>query len=205
MVYRPIDNVDNLQIRRVQGGDKPEHRTMAEIRKYATENVAADITALQAIVQTAVDGAPETPVAATAALAIGSGVSLDFTAKTAGVVGNAISVELLDPGVDGDLSVSVAGNIISVTLGYASEAITSSLADIKAKIEDTPAAHALVAVAVTGSDATLAIAVARTTLKYGVDGTPGAKGALRFGATALYVSTDASTTAVSNWETISFD
>lgn len=246
MAYRRIDDNDTVEIRRAQGGNKPETRTVAELNEYfskeenteinaleaqigdydpgATESTITDdleelqtqvqttttglldrATALEAIVQTAVDGAPVTPVAATAKLAIGTGVSLDFTAKTAGVVGNAIEVELLDPGVDGDLSVSVVGNLISVTLGYASEAINSSLADIKAKIEDTPAANALVTVAVTGSDATLAIAVAKTALDNGRDGTPGAKGALRFGATALYVSTDASTTAVSNWETISFD
>lgn len=205
MVYRPIDNVDNLQIRRVQGGDKPEHRTMAEIREYATENVAADITALQAIVQTAIEGAPVAPVAATVSLAIDEGISLDFTAKTAGVIGEDISVELTDPGEDGELEVEALGNAITVYLAYDDGAITSTLAEIKAAIEATPAAHALVSVAVTGSDATVAIAVDATNLDNGVNGTVGVKGALRFGATALYVSTDASTTAVSNWETISFD
>jgi hypothetical protein len=197
-----------FQVWRQSGGTLPELCDLSEIREWLNEtaddpDLDARISIVEAFVDafetTAVNGAPDTPVAATAALAIGTGVSLDFAAKTAGFVGNSIAVELLDPGADGELSVSVAGNIISVTLGYASKAIKSSLADIKKGIEDTPAAHALVAVSVTGSDATLAIAVAKTALENGVPGTVGAKGALRFDSSKLYVSVDESTVSEDNW------
>ena len=162
--------------------------------------ITDDLEQLQAIVQTAASGAPVAPVAATASLAIDDGISLVFTARTAGAVGNDISVTLIDPGADSDLGVIVEDAGIAVTLAYAEEAISSSLADIKTAIEETPAADALVAVSVNGSDATIAIAVDKTSLANGADGTVGAVGALRFDSSKLYVSVEESTTAVSNWK-----
>ena len=246
MTYRRIDDNDTIQIRRAQGGNKPETRTVAELNEYFSkeenteidtlqaqvgdydpdttestitddlEQLQADVqttetglldrtAALEAIVQTAASGKPVAPVAATASLAIDTGISLNFTARTAGAVGNDISVTLIDPGADSDLGVSVQDTDIIVMLGYAEGAVTSSLAEIKTAIETTPEAHALVAVSVTGSDATLAIAVDKTNLADGEDGTTGVAGALLYDATGLYVSTDISTTAVSHWKKITFD
>jgi len=246
MAYRRIDDNDTIQIRRAQGGNKPETRTVAELNEYFSkeenteidtlqaqvgdydpdttkstitddlEQLQADVqttgtglldrtAALEAIVQTAASGAPVAPVAATASLAIASGISLDLTARTAGAVGNDITVTLVDPKADGHIGVAVTGNNIVVTLGYGTGAITSTLADVKTAIEMTPAAHALVAVAVTGSDATIAIAVDKTNLALGADGTVGVAGAMLYDATGIYVSTDISTTAVSNWKKITFD
>ena len=255
MAYRRIDDNDTVEIRRAQGGNKPETRTVAELNEYFSkeenteidtlqaqvgdydpdttrstitgdlERLQADVltagtglldrtAALEAIVQTAASGAPVAPVAATASLAIGEGISLDFTARTAGVVGNDISVTLIDPGEDTDLGVTIEESITStftkdtgiiVMLGYAEGAVTSSLAKIKTAIETTPEAHALVAVSVTGSDATLAIAVDNTNLADGEDGTTGVAGALLYDATGIYVSVGESTTAVSNWKSITFN
>ena len=212
-----------FQVWRQSGGTLPELCDLADIREWLNETaddpdlaarisiVEADVqttetglldrtAALEAIVQTAASGEPVAPVAATASLAIDTGISLGFTARTAGAVGNDITVTLTDPGVDAHISVTVDGMDIEVILGYAEKAIKSNLADIKNAIETTPAAHALVAVAVNGSDATLAIAVDKTNLADGEDGTVGAAGALRFDSSKLYVSVDESTTAVSNWK-----
>ena len=197
-----------LEVWRQSGGTLPELCDLADIREWINETaddpeLAARILILETAtdkVQTAASGEPVAPVAATASLAIDDGISLGFTANTAGAVGNDITITLIDPGTDSDLGVIVEGTDIRVGLGYAEEAISSSLADIKTAIEETPAAHALVAVAVTGSDATLAIDVDKTSLADGEDGTVGAAGALRFDSSKLYVSVDESTTAVSNWK-----
>ena len=161
--------------------------------------------ALEAIVQTAASGTPVAPAASSVSLAIGTGISLDLTAKTKGVIGDSITIALIDPEADGDIDVSVTGNDIVVTLGYADEAITSTLAVVKNAINEDDVASALVSVAITGLDTTLAIAVAETALDNGVDGTTGAAGAMLYDATGIYVSTDISTTAVSHWEKITFD
>lgn len=356
MAYRRIDDNDTIEIRRAQGGNKPETRTAAELNEYFSkeentdieqlqaqvgdydpdttestmtadlEQLQADVqttttglldraTALEAIVQTAVDGAPVEPVAAT--LTTGAGNSgLLWTAKTAGEIGEAISVTLeipateltITPSVGGNasaikytgvkgqepisityvmtgtntfgiaavanaititmastdgtcettaadlftalntaintggelegiisavekavpaewvgatlmeanakdfldsaLSVAADGNAITVSLAYdgATDSIASTANDIITAIEaDDPGANDLVTVVRTGDGTGIAEVKEKANLNNGVNGTVGAKGALRFGATALYVSTDASTTAVSNWETISFD
>ena len=157
-----------------------------------------------AALQTGVDasitlGAPVTPVASSVKLPIGTGITLDFTAKTKGVIGDSITIALIDPEADGNIGVAVTGKDIVVTLGYGTGAITSTLADVKTAIEDDEKADALVSVAITGENTTLAIAVAETSLDNGVDGTVGAAGALRYSDTELYVSINESTTAVSNW------
>lgn len=356
MAYRRIDDNDTIEIRRAQGGNKPETRTVAELNEYFSkeENTEIDAlqaqigdydpdatgstitedlaklqdevetgetglldraTALEAIVQTAVYGAPVAPVAAT--LTTGADDSkLLWTAKTAGEIGEAISVEFeipateltiipavgenasaikytgvkgqepisvtyvmagtntfeietvanaititmastdgtclttaaelfaaleaaIDTGgeldgiisavekafpddwdddqlmeanaedfLDSALSVATDGNAITVSLAYdgATGAITSIANDIITAIgADDPGANDLVTVAATGTGTALADVEEEANLDNGVDGTPGAKGALRFDASGLYVSTDASTTAVSNWKTISFD
>jgi len=158
------------------------------------------IAALQTSVGAAIiPEAPTAPVASSVSLTIGEGISLDLTAKTKGVIGDSITIALINPEADGNIGVVVTGKDIVVTLGYGSEAITSTLADVKNAIEETPAAHALVSVAITGLDTTLAIAVAKTALDNGEDGTVGAAGALRFDSSKLYVSVDESKKDVDNW------
>lgn len=55
-----------------------------------------DIDDLQDIMPTA-DSEPTMAVAASGSITLDTGISLDFTAKTAGAAGNSISVELVDP------------------------------------------------------------------------------------------------------------
>jgi hypothetical protein len=356
MAYRRIDDNDTIEIRRAQGGNKPETRTAAELNEYFSKEENTDIeqlqaqvgdydptstgstitadlvtlqgevettttgllaraTALEAIVQTAIEGAPVEPVAAT--LTTGAGNSgLLWTAKTAGEIGEAISVKFeipateltITPAVGGNasaikytgvkgkkpisityvmtgtntfgiaavataititmastdgtclttaaelftalkaaintggdlegiisavekavpgdwadatlmeanaqdwldstLSVATVGNAITVSLAYdgVTDTIASTANDIITAIEaDDPGANDLVTVVRTGNGTGLAEVKEEANLNNGVDGTPGAKGALRFGATALYVSTDASTTAVSNWKSLTFN
>ena len=150
MAYRRIDDNDTIQIRRAQGGNKPETRTVAELNEYFSkeenteidtlqaqvgdydpdttkstitddlEQLQADVqttgtglldraAALEAIVQTAASGTPVAPVAAT--LTTGAGNSgLLWTAKTAGTIGEAISVTLEIPATELTITPSVGGN-----------------------------------------------------------------------------------------------
>jgi hypothetical protein len=100
--------------------------------------------------------------------------------------------------------VSVNGSTINVTLASADGAITSDLNAVKAAIEGNTAADALITVAVGGIGTTL-VTADETTLKGGIDGTVGKAGELRYNDTTLYVSVGASTTAVSNWKSITFN
>jgi len=154
MAYRRIDDNDTIQIRRVQGGNKPETRTVAELNEYFSkeentdleqlqaqvgdydpdttestitddlEQLQADVqtaetglldrtAALEAIVQTAAKGTPVAPVAAT--LTTGTDNSeLLWTAKTAGTIGEAISVTLEIPATELTITPSVGGNASAI-------------------------------------------------------------------------------------------
>ena len=192
MAYRRIDDNDTVEIRRAQGGNKPETRTVAELNEYFSK-VEPTITA----------GAPIAPAAATGTAFETN--TLTYTAKTKGAVGNSIVVKLIDPEKDvEDEIVTVSGSTINVTLASSDSAITSDLDAVKEAIDDTPAAAALIDVAISGNGSTIA-EEATTQLGNGADGTTGAAGSLRYSDTALYVSVDESTTAVSNWKSITFN
>jgi hypothetical protein len=79
----------------------------------------------------------------------GNNNDLKFTSKLKGHFGNAIKVEYVDPdAASANLGVTVSGTTISVSLATdASKDITSTAALVKAAIEATPAAAALVTVA----------------------------------------------------------
>lgn len=95
-----------------------------------------------------------------------------FTAKVAGAAGNSITVALVNPGSTNTLSVGVVGNAITVTLGYASGAINSTVNDVIAKIYETAAAAALVDADNSDGDGTgLMTALAASALTGGADGT----------------------------------
>lgn len=192
MAYRTIDDNDTIQIRRAQGGNKPETRTVAELNEYFSKEEPA-ITA----------GAPIAPVAATGTAFETN--TLTYTAKVAGTAGNLITVNLINPKKDTEAeTVSVNGSTINVTLAYADDAITSDLDAVKAAIDGNTAAEALITVAVGGTGSTL-VTADETTLKGGVDGTVGKAGELRYNDTTLFVSIGASTTAESNWKAITFN
>ena len=193
MAYRRIDDNDTVEIRRAQGGNKPETRTVAELNEYFSKEEPT-ITA----------GAPIAPAAATGtAFEINT---LTYTARTKGAAGNSIVVNLIAP-EDKDAEdevVSVSGSTINVTLASSEGAITSDLDAVKEAIEGNPAADALITVAVGGTGTTL-VTANETTLEGGIDGTVGKAGELRYNDTALFVSVGASTTAVSNWKSITFN
>ena len=192
MAYRRIDDNDTVEIRRAQGGNKPETRTVAELNEYFSKE-EPPITA----------GAPIAPVAATGTAFETN--TLTYTAKTKGAAGNSIVVNLIDPEKDAeDEVVSVSGSTINVTLASASGAITSDLDAVKEAIEGNTAAKALITVAVGGTGTTL-VTADETTLEGGIDGTVGKAGELRYNDTTLFVSVGASTTAVSNWKAITFN
>lgn len=59
-------------------------------------------------------------------------------------------------------------------------------------------------VGITGLDSTVAIAVAKTNLADGVDGTAGIAGAILYDDDGIWISNGISTTAVSNWKQIEY-
>ena len=192
MAYRRIDDNDTVEIRRAQGGNKPETRTVAELNEYFSKEEPT-ITA----------GAPIAPVAATGTAFETN--TLTYTARTKGAAGNNIVVKLIDPEKDAKAEVvSVSGSTINVTLASADGAITSDLNAVKAAIEGDTAAEALIDVAIGGTGSTIA-AEATTQLDNGADGTPGAAGSLRYSDTELYISVDESTIAESNWKAITYN
>lgn len=98
-------------------------------------------------------GAPDDAVQATLSLnPTGDDNALTATARVYGADGNSISIEYVDPGADGDLSVSVHRQAITVTLAYAEAAITSTAAEVKAAIEANSEANQLVTLAINAAD-----------------------------------------------------
>ena len=250
MAYRRIDDNDTVDIRRAQGGYKPETRTVAELNEYFSkeenteidtlqaqvgdydpsttkstitddlEQLQADVqtaetglldraAALEAIVQTAIEGAPVTPVAAKLVTGSGENWEITWEAVTKGVAGIAISIEIVNgTGESSPITISTTGNAISIALATdalgAPDNAANTATAVLTELNDDEAAGALVQGTLTGGGGVCATEVSAN-LAGGVDGTVGAKGALRFDASGLYVSTDISTTAVSHWKKIIFD
>lgn len=136
----------------------------------------------------------------------GTGVSLDFTAKTKGVGGNKITVTLVDPGTNtAEEVVEVDGNDITVTLAYGTGLITSTAASVKTKLDATPAAAALINTAITGVLSTRCIDDA-VTLDNGADGTVAKAGKHVVNGTKIWIATtDCTITNSDGWKSISFD
>lgn len=95
----------------------------------------------------------------TTALA-GANNDLVFTAKTAGTGGNAITVAIVVAGANTPLSVGVVGNAITINSATsAGSAATSTAAQVKAAVDASGPASALVAVALApGNDGTGVVA-----------------------------------------------
>lgn len=110
----------------------------------------------------------------TTALA-GDDNDLTFTAVTPGVAGDSITITYVDPaGINQALSVGVVATDITVNLATdGASAPSSTAAEIKAEIEATAAAAALVTVEfASGNDGTgIPVAMVQTPLAGGVDGT----------------------------------
>lgn len=129
-------------------------------------------SAVIGLVGTAPDSAPE--VKATMATgAVGANSALTWTSKLSGVLGNKISVKLLDPkGNSKALAVTVNQQAITVSLATsAGGAITTTAAQVKTAIEALAAANALVGLTNTGAStgAGAVAAVATTFLTGGAD------------------------------------
>lgn len=149
---------------------------------------------------------PATPVNAVAAVLTtnltGTNNDLVFTAKTKGNTG--ITVAYIDPGATHTLSVAVVGKAITVTLGYATGAITSTASNVKTAIEANTAANALVSIANAGGNdgSGLVTAMAAAPLISGVDGTIATAGEVRFDGTYLYVAIADNSPADQNWRRV---
>lgn len=90
---------------------------------------------------------------------------LTYTAVAFGTSGNAITIALINPGVDGALSISVIGNAISVTLAYATGAVTTTYNALKTALLANSSVTALISIA--GASGSLVTALAPTALAGG--------------------------------------
>jgi len=102
---------------------------------------------------------------------VGAG-SILFFAAIFGAAGNAFSIELIDPGAPNvALSVALVGTVVEVTLGTdGGSAIISTLAEVAAIINSTPAVAAVMGAVVPAVPATVATALGVTPLTGGLDG-----------------------------------
>lgn len=139
---------------------------------------------------------------------LGEGISLHFTNNVKG--DNSLTINLISPEEDAaDEVVEVGDNEINVTLAYDTGAITSTAAQVKAAIETTPAAHAMVDVAITGlnsnlADSTLAIEDS-VVLSGGVDGTAAEVGKILIGATSIAIAvTECTASNTDGWRIIEY-
>jgi hypothetical protein len=94
---------------------------------------------------------------------------LTYTAVAYGTAGNSITIRYVDPaGNDQALAVSVIASAITVSLATGpAGAITSTAAQIKAAVDASSPAHALVTVAVTGTGSTVQTAASVVNLASG--------------------------------------
>lgn len=124
------------------------------------------------------------------------------TAKNKGVLGNNITVTVVDPGVEGALAVEVTGNDIVITAARSASAITTVGTDVVTAINANPAASALV-VASAGTG-TAVIAVAKTKLEGGVNGTCASRAGVYFvDSTYMYIAIDQNLQSDANWRRVS--
>lgn len=214
MAYRRIDDNDTIEIRRAQGGNKPETRTVAELNEYFSKEEQPAITA----------GAPIAPVAASAVLTLGGTLTdgdvvtvndVTYTFKDALSTEPVVANEVLI-GADADASVTNLAAAINGdgTEGTDYSAGTEQPTDVTAVA--STANDTVTCTATTAGAAGNAYPKAATgvnldwdgegeTFTLGANGTPGAAGSLRFDSSKLYISVDESTTAESNWKSITFN
>lgn len=131
----------------------------------------------------------------------GADNDLVFTAKIKGTGGNAISVSYVDPGEEtAEESVDVSGTDIVVTLRSVS-ATLSTAAQVKAAIEASSEADALVSVANSGGDdgSGSVIAMAEDALEGGIDCTIAEALTVVYYGGYMYFTPTATTTASASW------
>lgn len=128
---------------------------LASVQSQMSQGLAPSSNSPVHTVAVTSQGSIDALVAATAAsLTVGTGnAGLVFTAQTGGTAGNSITVRFVDPaGNDQALSVGVVGSAITVNLATGpAGAITSTATLIKAAIEASGPAAALVAVTLVGN------------------------------------------------------
>lgn len=90
---------------------------------------------------------------------------LTFTAKNKGTAGNAITIALVAGGTAGSEVVSVVGNAISISIASG----VSTATQIKAAVDASPAALALIGVAITGTAGAAQSAAVAAPLASGVE------------------------------------
>jgi flagellin len=105
-----------------------------------------------------------------ATLAVGGSNGVTFTAAP-GAAGNNTTVTFVNPGSTASLGVTVSGTNITVNLGYASGAVTSTAQDVINAIAANSQASALVTATATGTASTVQAAAVSANLTGGTDPT----------------------------------
>lgn len=198
--------------------------TVASDTIYIDMQDPSFIAALTAIAQIAKSGTPVAPVAASAVLTLGGTLTdgdvvtvndVTYTFKNALSTDPAMPNEVLI-GADEDASVT---NLATAINGNGTEGTNYStgteqptdVTAVASTANDTVTCTAITAGAAGNAYPKAATGVnldwdgEGETFTLGVNGTTGVAGAMLYDASALYVSVDVSTVAVSHWKTITFD
>lgn len=128
--------------------------------------------------------------------------SFKLTAKTKGLVGNNISLTVVAPENTAELSIQVNGYEIVVTAAHDGTDVTTTGSDLVTALNAHAQAKLLV-VASAGTSAAL-VAVAKTKLEDGVNGTCVPKAGVYFvDSSNLYIAIDQNLASDANWRRIS--
>lgn len=73
----------------------------------------------------------------------GANANLLFKHLAGGTAGNSYTVNIVDPGSDGSLSVSVSGTATTITLAYATGAVTSTATQVMGAVNSKPECRAI--------------------------------------------------------------
>lgn len=145
--------------------------------------------------------APVNAVAATKVYGTSTSV-VTLTAKTKGVAGNQITLQIVEREETGDLEIAVTGTAIVATLAYAEGATTTTGAQLVTAINADEDAAALVTGSAGGAGVMAAAAAAA--LAGGVNGTLAPKKGIYFmDSSYLYVAVAANTVSGTNWRRVS--
>lgn len=149
------------------------------------------------------------PATTKASLVVGESDIITFEAKTAGTVGNGITIEILSSDAEKAFALRLDGTDISIDLATNSSLeVTTTYQDIVDAITDTEDPNyiagvaALITASISGGPNLICPAIAQTNLAGGLNnGTSGVKGCIMFDESFVYIALDDvdGSADMSNW------
>lgn len=135
-------------------------------KKITAAPVGTGSTLVTAMASTALTGGLNANSTSNATLldAISNDNRILFTSDVPGNIGNALSVVIVDPGSDGALSVDQTGDVLTITLAYATGAPTSTITTVVAAVNAVAVGTKKITATPFGTGSTLVPAMSSTLL-----------------------------------------